>query len=79
MRTPRGIVLALALAACAPLPDIDAELGPPPPGDDYPALLPIAELQAIDAGIPPATEEEAAALEARANALRARAARLSSQ
>ena len=72
-------IAVLGLAACTSMPEVDADLGVDPPGTDYPALLPIADLQAIDAGIPDTAEDDAEALEARADALRARAAALSGQ
>ncbi|MDJ1007955.1 MAG: hypothetical protein QNJ13_09045 [Paracoccaceae bacterium] len=73
MRALPGIGLALALAACASFPEIDAAnrnagpAGPPPP------LLPFAELEAATAGTSP-DASPAEDLEGRAAALQARAA-----
>lgn len=79
IRTSFVCLAVLGLTACASMPEVDADLGADPPGTDYPTLLPISDLQAIDAGIPDTEVDEAAALEARADALRARAAGLSSR
>ncbi|MDU8945568.1 hypothetical protein [Ovoidimarina sediminis] len=64
------------LAACDRRPEVDAALGPPPPGTEYPDLVSTAEILALDADV---REEELAAnaaLEARGDALRGRAAAL---
>jgi hypothetical protein len=78
----RMIVLlfcGLSLAACSQRPDVDAMLGPPPPGNNYPALLPLGELQALDTELDPEETAANAALLARAEELRDRAAALGTQ
>jgi hypothetical protein len=79
IRPLAGALAITWLTACSDLPDMNADLGPEPPGTDYPALLPTTDLQAIDAGIPEDTEAQNEALEARADALRARASGLGSE
>lgn len=71
----RSIILAggLALAGCAQFPEIDAVNAAAPPAGDPPPLLSFADLQAAteDGPVPAANTD---ALEARAAALRTRAA-----
>ncbi len=78
MRITLTICLALAITGCTQLPDVDAMLGPPPPGDSYPSLLPTAELRALDTETDVEKADADAALLARAQALRTRASALGS-
>ena len=66
----------LAAASCAPPPEARASLPPAPPGDAYPELLPQRELTALPDGPSDADLDANAALAARADALRRRAAGL---
>ncbi|MGA0539411.1 hypothetical protein [Neotabrizicola sp. VNH66] len=66
------LALLLAVAACAPLPDLDA-VAPPGPAMPPPALRPLDQ---VLAQVPGASTDPAAALDARAARLRARAAAL---
>ena len=78
MRLIALFYICLSIAACTQLPDVDAMLGPPPPGNNYPSLLPIGELQALEVERDPTEAAADAALLARAEALRDRAAALGS-
>ena len=68
-------VLVLAQSACSPRPEVEELLGPEPVGDTYPSLLPLRQFPVPSTA--PLEEGAAAnaALEARAEALRRRAAR----
>ena len=64
-------LLVVGLAACSPLPELGSALGAP---GQTPPLLPAAELDALDVGA--TRPEDADLLNARADALRTRAAEL---
>ncbi len=68
-------LLAL-LSACAPPPEAERALPPVSAGSDYPALLPLARVDSLDAGPTDADRAAADALTARAAALRRRASAL---
>ncbi len=70
------LVLLMALAGCAPPPEVEAALGPEPESSGYPELLPISEVLAEVPAEDGAPETADAAMAARIAALKARAAAL---
>ena len=78
MRAPFVPILALSLAglaACSDFPDLSETIEPAARQAPYPALLPIDSLPGDDAATD-SLDDTTAILQARARALRARAARL---
>lgn len=65
-------------AACARAPQIDAALGPEPAGNDYPEILPFADILEADNADFAALNKDDAELEERLAALRRRASELRS-
>ncbi len=72
------LLAALSLGGCARMPDLGPEAASAARSTSWPALAPIAELHAAAASLPDATQYGTAAdaLDARAAALRQRAAAL---
>ena len=66
--------LLILLAACVDRAEVNALLGPPPPGNDYLELLPYDDLLVPEPGPTEADAEMVEALQARADDLRRRAA-----
>ncbi|WP_323784970.1 hypothetical protein [Thalassovita sp.] len=78
MRATTALFIALSLTGltgCADFPDLDDRIEPAARQADFPALLPLEPILAANAQSA-ITEDTDAALQARAGALRARAARL---
>ncbi|MEM9343404.1 MAG: hypothetical protein AAGA87_10185 [Pseudomonadota bacterium] len=73
MLRPGLLSLCLLLPACAERPEVDAVLGPPPPGTDFPTLLPIEQLETLDVEADPDEALANEALLARGEALQRRA------
>ena len=69
----RAGILALALAACTQFPELDRTIGPEAEAADYPALIPLEPVLARVEGAPERNAETEAEVQARAEALRARA------
>ena len=73
-QAPCILAFCIALAACSAPQDVDELLGPEPETRDYPRLLPLGQLPAPSPAPIEDGAEANAALEARADALRTRAA-----
>ncbi|KIC46149.1 hypothetical protein RA29_20190 [Tateyamaria sp. ANG-S1] len=72
MRAPAALLL-FALAACTQFPELDDAVSPDVAGSDFPALLPLEPLLAGTAPIVGDPIQTSESLEARIEALRARA------
>ena len=71
------LVGGFAAAGCDRRPEVEAALGPPPPGSDYPELLSVEAILAVEGDVPEAELEANEALLQRADSLRSRAGALS--
>ena len=69
-----GLIPALlVLSACTERPEVAALLGAPPAGNDFPTLLPVQQLEALDVEIDPEETRRNEELLARGRALQRRA------
>ncbi len=72
----RAAFMVLALSACTQFPQLDETIEPPAEAADFPELVPLEPILADLAAAPERMAQTEAGLEARAAALRAKAARL---